>query len=226
MSSRLKYQGVNMFTVHITQTRSWATVFSWCEGIRHELAVMKGSPLWICWWQPTTGGTKENSHTRIFWSVLAWGLPTWPDHRNCFKGVTLPEITDNQKPNSNTTPLQLPWPPLYAMKTKTGVHSFRGLLVDCIAPPVSGNTLQQQSQTNVYATIRVSMLPEPLVGHYVGVHDYGPGSTPRPAYTSSEMRPPNLHFWVLCRHTQVEVIPKLQNSTTEIGKMPGGETGV
>jgi hypothetical protein len=93
----------------------------------------------------------------------------------------------------------LPWEPQVIFRNTCA--QLRGLVVDCIALPVSGNTLQQHSQ-NVYTATRVSTLPMPLVRHYV-VHDYGPGSTPRPAYRGSEMMSPNLNFWVLCRQTQV-----------------------
>jgi hypothetical protein len=58
-------------------------------------------------------------------------------------------------------------PSLYAMQTDTGLHGFRRLVIDYITAPISGNISEWHSQANGYATVRVSMPPRPLPGHYM-----------------------------------------------------------
>jgi hypothetical protein len=64
-----------------------------------------------------------------------------------FRGVTLPQINDNYKPNGKSYTIddpQLYAPtmritahglPLYAMQTEIGLHGFKGLVVNHIAAP-------------------------------------------------------------------------------------------
>jgi hypothetical protein len=49
----------------------------------------------------------------------------------------------------------------------------------------------------------VSMLPGPLLEHYVGVPDYKPGSTYRCVYKDGKKHPLSFHFWVL--HRDIEI---------------------
>jgi hypothetical protein len=55
----------------------------------------------------------------------------------------------------------------------------------------------------------------------MGVLDYGPSSTPKLVYG---VHSTSIFEFSVETHN-LEVIPKLRNSTTEIGKIPAGETG-
>jgi hypothetical protein len=80
---------------------------------------------------------KEEKDTTIFWSVLAWGLLLQPNLRTYFRGVILPDVTGNHKPNIKsytTDELQFRGPttgrtahrfPRYAGWANTGLGSFR-----------------------------------------------------------------------------------------------------
>jgi len=57
---------------------------------------------------------------------------------------------------------------------------------------------EQHSKINSYTTTRL-----PMLEHYVGVNDYGPGYVPRLANTGSEKSPLGLHFLFLHRDTQI-----------------------
>jgi hypothetical protein len=48
-------------------------------------------------------------------------------------------------------------PPLYITQTNTGLHGFRGLVVDYITASISGNTSEHHSQINSCMTVQVSM---------------------------------------------------------------------
>jgi hypothetical protein len=54
--------------------------------------------------------------------------------------------------------------------------------------------LERCDQPDCYITTRVSMPSGPLLEHYMGVCDYGPGSAPRLVYRGSEKSSLNLHF--------------------------------
>ena len=87
---------------------------------------------------------QEEKDTRIFWSVLAWGLLLQPNLRTCFRGVILPDVTDNHKPNTKsytTDELQFHGPtmgrtahgfPHYAGWANTGLGSLRETAATCI----------------------------------------------------------------------------------------------
>jgi hypothetical protein len=101
---------------------------------------------------------------------------------------------------------------LYAMQTKIGQHSFRGLLVDYSTAPISSNMSEQNSQTNGYTIIRVPMLPGPPTRHYMCVQ--GSEKCTQPSILSST----ETH--------KFEVTLKLWDNTKEIGRIPAGETRV
>jgi hypothetical protein len=119
--------------------------------------------------QPVFGGIRKNKGTKVFWSVPAWKLPPPLGLMKYFRGVTLPQITDNYKPNCKTYTigkLQLYAhtmrvtahdPRLYAMQTETGLHGFKGIVVITSQLKVSGNTSQRHNQTNGYVTVRESI---------------------------------------------------------------------
>jgi hypothetical protein len=67
-------------------------------------------------------GQQEEKDTRIFWSVLAWGLLLQPNLRTYFRSVIILDVTGNHKPNikSYTTgELQL-----HGLTTGITAHSF------------------------------------------------------------------------------------------------------
>jgi len=89
--------------------------------------------------------------------------------------------------------MPLPWEKLPMATTINHICGFRGLVVDYIAAPQSsGNTSELHSQTNCYATARLS------VGHFRGTKwvymKYRPGFTLRLGYGDSEKSPLNLHY--------------------------------
>jgi len=57
----------------------------------------------------------------------------------------------------------------------------------------------------------------------VAVHDYSPGSTPKPAYMGSKKSPHNLEFSIEMHKLKVAL--KQRDSTTEIGMIPASEKG-
>jgi hypothetical protein len=63
------------------------------------------------------------------------------------------------------------------------------------------------------------MLPRPLPGHNVGVHDYS--SRHRPAHRVHSTFISELFI----KTHKLEVTSKTWDSTTETGKVPAGETG-
>jgi hypothetical protein len=93
--------------------------------------------------------------------------------------------------------------PPYTMQTNIGLHGFRGLVLNYITVPVSGNISEWHRQTTVtWPSQSLCRL-----GHYFGsilvYMTYGLGSTPGLTYRDSEKCPLNLHFWVL--HTDRQV---------------------
>lgn len=130
---------------------------------------------WNCQHQPATGGPKRKRHQNF--RGLRWhgDLHHKPDINEYFTGVTLPDTTDNLKPDGNSYITDEIWLYVPTMRIMPMASHFilRGLKIIKLQFPSEVNMSEHHKQTESYTTIKVPMSSGPLVEHYMSVLDSG-----------------------------------------------------